>query len=450
MRIPLFFVLSLAALTLVGCDAVLGSKDDDITDEIFDEGQTDPTLLDDVGYVPLFPFFEQSAAGTFERPTDVFVGYDEFIYVTDENGLHVLDLAGRPVNLVDEVAGQPLGTPGCVTQDRRLEVYVCARRDTVVADRTWNLAVVYRLSGLTTGGAPAVSAVLWHVFDDVSRVNNPGFRIPVEFEGPNPLTPDPDDRISDEDAEFTGVAVLADNSLYVTRRGPLNRQGDPPEGDGRPRTIAPFNAVLRFTPEGMNSGRLPLGTAGFVIPSLVSNVYPSDIISYFAPPQRSGLTPRRDFFIAQAPPPGADVIEPQFSVLAVNVVEDISGVRYVADADRVGAAADPERGDGFLYEPFKFERPADLARAGDETAYLFVVDEAKDSLFVFNDVGVEGVAPPPGSNQTTPAVVSFGGTGAGPLQFRGPQGVAYYERTVYVADTGNGRIARFRLNTDFE
>ncbi|MBT4052166.1 MAG: hypothetical protein HOE73_03650, partial [Bacteroidetes Order II. Incertae sedis bacterium] len=36
------------------------------------------------------------------------------------------------------------------------------------------------------------------------------------------------------------------------------------------------------------------------------------------------------------------------------------------------------------------------------------------------------------------------------LQFREPQGVAYFQRIVYVADSGNNRIGRFRLNTDFE
>ena len=79
-----------------------------------------------------------------------------------------------------------------------------------------------------------------------------------------------------------------------------------------------------------------------------------------------------------------------------------------------------------------------------------MLDAGKDSLFVFNQAGVEGVAPPPGAESSRPVRVSFGGTGAGPLQFSNPQGVAYYQRIVYVADTGNNRISRYRLNTDFE
>ena len=79
-----------------------------------------------------------------------------------------------------------------------------------------------------------------------------------------------------------------------------------------------------------------------------------------------------------------------------------------------------------------------------------MLDAGNDSLFVFTGRGVEGVAAPPGASSTKPVKVSFGGTGDGALQFNNPQGVAYFQRIVYVADTGNNRISRFRLNTDFE
>ena len=79
-----------------------------------------------------------------------------------------------------------------------------------------------------------------------------------------------------------------------------------------------------------------------------------------------------------------------------------------------------------------------------------MLDAGKDSLFVFNRAASRAWPRRPARAALRPVRVSFGGTGSGPLQFHGPEGVAYYERTVYVADTGNNRIARFRLNTDFE
>jgi hypothetical protein len=433
--------LLVLALIVSGCDAILGSKDDPSTDEIFRDGAIDPTQFDEVGYVPLFPFFSQTMNGGLDGPSDVFVGYDEFIYITDRRGLHMLDLAGRPLNSIGEIGGQPIRAAGCVMQDRRLDVYVCARRDTTVGGRNWDLPVVYRLSGLTTAGPVQVADIIWHVFDDRSRRFNITYRDPRVFEG----------GISDEDAEFTGVAVLADNSLYITRQGRLNRRGSPPAGDGRPATVYPFNSILIFSPNGENTGRVEMAADDHSVPTLRSSVYPSAIISYFAPPQRTGLAPRLDFFVAQAPPPDAPVAQPRFAVLAINAVMTSDGLVYQQDAARVGVSADPSRGDGFLYEEFKFSRPTGLARAADGTGLLFVTDAGKDSLFVFNDAGVEGVPPPPGAaDRTRPFVVSFGGTGAGPLQFNDPHGVAYYRRTVYVADQGNNRITRHRLNTHFE
>ncbi|MEL6616054.1 MAG: hypothetical protein AAFQ43_09970, partial [Bacteroidota bacterium] len=101
-RLVCYWLLATGPLLLTGCDAVFGSKGDATTEEIFEQGQTDPTLADDVGYVPLNPFYTQTLLGSFDRPVDVYVGYDEFIYVADARGLHILDLAGRPQALLDQ------------------------------------------------------------------------------------------------------------------------------------------------------------------------------------------------------------------------------------------------------------------------------------------------------------------------------------------------------------
>jgi sugar lactone lactonase YvrE len=43
---------------------------------------------------------------------------------------------------------------------------------------------------------------------------------------------------------------------------------------------------------------------------------------------------------------------------------------------------------------------------------------------------------------------SFGEKDVGEKQFHRPMGVAFFDKTVYVADTGNNRILRFKLSTD--
>ena len=171
-------------------------------------------------------------------------------------------------------------------------------------------------------------------------------------------------------------------------------------------------------------------------------------MTFVHPPQRTSYGDEISalrFLVAQDPLPGTNMAYP---VVALRPELDPNGIQYArANTTLIQPAviADPERGDGFLFEEFKFSRPSDLAYAADATGYIYVLDAGKDSLFVFTSGGIEGVAPPAGAASTKPSVVSFGGMGDGSMQFNNPQGVAYFNRIVYVADTGNNRISRFRL-----
>ncbi|MEZ4700782.1 MAG: hypothetical protein R2834_10670 [Rhodothermales bacterium] len=407
-------VVVIAAGLAGGCDTLFGSKSSDTTDEIFEAGRNEPGLINEAEYVALFPFFSQAGdGGTLQQPQDIYVGYDEFIYIVDARGLHVLDLAGRAANFIPIPGG---GTS--VIQDRRLDVYVTARRDTVLEGRTWNLPVVLHYADITVG-APRLVDIIWHPFDDDSR----------KFNLPDPLD-------TDEQVEFTGVAILANNNIFVSRRGPIN---------DRTSVILPHNTVLEFSKDGVNTQAIVALNPARA--SVRSSLFPADVMTFVHPPQRDRFSDAKHFVVAQNGPAGAPL---QFSVLSILAVVTSDGIEYRPDTQRLTVSTNPERGDGFLYDEFKFERPTDLMYAADASNYWFVLDGGKDSLFVFTNAAVEGVAPPPGSNSTKPVVVSFGGTGDGALQFRNPNGVAYYDRVVYVADTGNNRISRFKLNTDFE
>ena len=93
----------------------------------------------------------------------------------------------------------------------------------------------------------------------------------------------------------------------------------------------------------------------------------------------------------------------------------------------------------------------DVTFGGDDDAFIFVVDAAQHKLYQFQLNGQEGVPPPAGvEDQTKQIVVSFGGFGADSKQFNTPSGVAYFDKVLYVADTGNNRISRFKLTSDFE
>jgi DNA-binding beta-propeller fold protein YncE len=70
----------------------------------------------------------------------------------------------------------------------------------------------------------------------------------------------------------------------------------------------------------------------------------------------------------------------------------------------------------------------------DEYGNIFVVDSERNSVLKFSENGVK--------------ILSFGSQGAGAKEFQNPKGIAYSNKIVYVADTGNNRILRFMLSTD--
>jgi len=417
----------LSAGFLYGCDNIFGAKDNDTTDEIFDEGNIDPTLETVEGYAPVLPFW-----GDFDAPTDVYVGFDRFVYVTDNEGLHLTDRADLNPRITIELNGA-----NSVTQDRLLNVYVSARIDTVIEsvdpNITWNLPAVFKIKNLNGTGALTIVDTLIFPFDDASLSTSAAQNARLNRNSVNNY----------ERVEITGLATLADNSLYITRRGPSN---------STTQVAAPDNTVLEFRrirvdgelTDKMENNR-QIGTLNPTTPSLRSGVGLSSIVTFVSPPQRDTFTEDRSFIVAQAD----QTRDISFRVLWINAVETPDGLIFEQNSQLL--AQDTTQADGFLYEPDKFQQPTDVAFGGDDDSFIFVVDAAQHKLYQFQSNGQEGVPPPPGAeNQTKQVLVSFGEFGAGPKQFNSPSGVAYYNQVVYVADTGNNRIARYKLTTDFE
>lgn len=419
----IFFLFIISGFSLNSCDTIFGTKNDAVTDEIFKEGRQDPNLIqEEVGYAALLPFWDD-----FSSPTDVYVGYDELVYVTDETGLHVLDRAGR------RFAVYELDGAVSVVQDRNLNVYVAARIDTIIQavdpDIVWNLPAVYKLYGLNKGpDQTRVLDIIVHPFRDASRPTASSQRIRLNRDSP----------INDELVEFTGLTTLADNTLYVSRKGPRNQTG---------QSFAPDNTVLIYSRETGSETMLNTTQIRALSPntsSLISGIGLSDIQSFTGPPQREILPDNRGFLIAQADE-NTDI---PFRVLWVNVIETPDGISYQPNSGLLNA--DPALADGYMYDQNKFKRPSGIAYSADERNQIFVIDAGTDSLHLFQSNGREGVNPPAGSSGRKAVNVSFGGTGNGPREFNEPSGVAYFRRVVFVADKNNNRIARYKLNTDFE
>ena len=394
-------------LSLSSCQFFFGEKSDDTIKEIFIQGSIDPNLIPaGVGYVPVQPFFTG-----YSNPVDVCAGYDEMIYVVDDFGLHVLDQAGRRFRTIS--------IPGAkeVAQDRRLHTYVSGRLDITVGGNSYNVAAVYRLSNTATADGPYFIDTLIQPFDDLSRAF-------TSFRG-----------APDVAVQFNGLTVLHDNTLMIGRTGPTNSNTG---------VAFPDNTVLFYDEDGNNLGNSNGLTSNS--PSIKSSYKIQGMNGFAGPPQRLfGINTSRDFFLAQY-----DSINPvEFACLGIEYQFDPDlGVRY--DGKPAYLNFDTTKATRFLYESYRFGRIADICVAADNTEFLVVIDQEKDSLYQFTNQGFEGVTPPANFPASKLIITSFGGEGSGLFNFRAPSGIAYMKRIVYVADKGNGRICRYVLSTDIE
>lgn len=426
---PFLFTILLGSVSMLSCESLLGSKEDSTTAEIFEEGRIDPELEKVDGYAPVLPFWED-----FSAPSDIYIGFDTFVYVTDEEGVHLLDRSD-----LSPRQSFPLQGASAVVQDRLLNIYVAARMDTVIdavdPNLSWNLPVIYKIKNLNGSGTLQVVQKIVFPFDDVSLSTEAAKQSRLKKENAQNY----------ELVTITGLTVMADNSIYVTRNGPRNDNS---------QVAAPDNVVLELSPisvNGVPTSRMrntrQIRSLSPTTPSLLSAIEVSDIQGVIAPPQRDTFTDQRDFVIAQA---GQD-IEIPFRILWVDVEETVNGTEFNSRPEFL--QQDTSRASGFLYEPFKFQKPSGIAIAGDNTQFLFVVDEIQNMLYQFQPNGEEGVDPPSGASaeqSRKKIIVSFGGFGTDAKQFNQPSGVAYFDRIVYVVDKGNNRISRFKLTSDFE
>jgi hypothetical protein len=210
----------------------------------------------------------------------------------------------------------------------------------------------------------------------------------------NQPTPIPGDH-----GNFTGISTYQDNYYLVTRSG--NNNSSP---------IDPDNAIFRID-RFDNTNPVPERLSGFEVEG-------QGLLSL---QQVSGLTT----FTYN----NTDLIYIQKSSNAAFKVQwclydDIEGI-YTAKFE-------PSSGVDLLRNGLMIE-PADITL--DQFNNIYIVDSYKDSLYKFNSLGKLKSE-------------SFGGEGISPTQFNSPLGVAFFNRTLYICDTGNNRILRFILSTD--
>lgn len=359
-----------------------------------------------VAYVPIQPVLSD-----FVKPVDIAIGFDELIYIVDEGAEEVvcMDQAGKILGR-KKVQGATN-----VAQDRRFDLLVTGTKDTTINGVENTFAAVYRLRLAGSSGYGINNAEI------VNTTVHP-FYFKNSFS------------TSDKLVRFNGIGVIADNAnpeinnrYYVTRSGVSTS------------SLNPDDAVLLFSNEDEHISNVSVTTSNG---QLFGDYFeePSGIVTLAQPPQVTAQS-GGDFIYTSLEPGNA------LKVQYIEFIESEFGAEY---NPKILASGDTSKADGFINTPGKFENPTDIALAGDASRYIFVIDEAKDSLFQFNFAGFEGVQPPAATGITKLQKVSFGGTGNGLTQFRNPTGVAYFDEILYVADAGNGRVLRFKLTLDFD
>lgn len=201
------------------------------------------------------------------------------------------------------------------------------------------------------------------------------------------------------DRSFTSAAVFSDNSFYIGRTGPANSN-----------SIDPDNVILSYKVTEDSLGNRNNKFIGKV-PGFTSTG--TGILS------ANGISSITSFGNQ-----GRDII---VSLKGENSFK-VQWLAYVQSNDFTGYQNKLQEFASDLMIPNKFDSPEDVTV--DPSNNIYVVDSQKDSLFKFNAFGDERE--------------SFGGADV----FKSPHGVAYFNKTLYVADTDNNRIVRYVLSTD--
>jgi hypothetical protein len=395
-KLTSYLAIIAIAFVTVSCQGFFGEK-------------TDLSIIDapefqarNVAYVPIQPIISG-----FVSPTDVVIGFDELIYVVDSGAQEIIayDQAGREQGRTT--------VPGVtkMVQDRQMNILAIGTFDTTINGSDYTLSTIYRLDLDGNAGYGIANAKV------INKVVNP-FYFKTSFS------------TLDAEVRFTSIDATGDNDYYVTRQGPrtnANAVGGADDG------------VILFDYTDEYVSNIFISTNSGFFRDYFKN--PTCLVTYSKPRQGPSVSESRDFFVAMAEP------SIPIKVQSIKFLESDFGSSYEVELLNF---RDTAEADDFLYRPGRFTNPVDATLTGDGTNYLFVVDQAKDSIFQFTTKGLEGINPPAGSSEKKNIIASFGGTGVSATQFNQPSAVAYFNTILYVADRGNGRLLRFKLTTDFD
>jgi len=297
------------------------------------------------------------------------------VMVGREPLIYVCDTKNNRIVQLD-ISGGEIGfisvfNPRAIAQDYNFDLLVIADTTTTIFPDT--LSMLYRINLVEAGGVLSNASLIPLMRSDYA-------------------TP-----LSSRSRKFTGVGVFSDNTYILTRRGPNNTS-----------SLDPDNALLKVAGENSVTSVSVLG--GFQPTG--NGIYSID--------QMSGITTFTN--------------GPTNFIITRNTPEFGFKVEWFV-YDDVKGTYDPR----FLpienVDILNYQLGTPESVALDPSNNIYVVDNTKDSLYKFTNLGEYKKE-------------SFGGEGNGVNQLNGPMGVSFYNKVLYIADTENNRIVRYKLSTD--
>ncbi|MCL4511901.1 MAG: hypothetical protein M1470_12640 [Bacteroidetes bacterium] len=348
-------------------------------------------VFGDTSYIQMQPVW-----GGFYGPKDIKIGYDYILYVTepDSNRIVMVDLAGNRLGY-----SQYVKHPVAIAEDRKFNLVITCEFDTTVGAQTITVAAIAKI----------------RLFDYQHKIADAPVEMVHHESLQKQIVRDAAGNLISGRA-YTGVAPLPDNSYYVTRTGSDNAS-----------PVDPDNMILHFSksdkqyssdfidlvPNPMNL--TPTGT-GLVAINQLSNITTFNSRQYGT-----------DFIVTQIDPENSYKVK----WFTFNAGSEFQAPSWVSKFSLDPSKYSPPGLPAILSNIFIMPQAVTI----DDRGNIYVVDSWLDSLMKFDMKG-------------SLLHESFGNFKASGSLLR-PSGVAFFNKTLYVCDSGHDRILRYRLSTDF-